>query len=91
MPAPPSAHTYWVQTRRLTALLLLAWFAVTFVAMYFARELRFPFFRWPFSFYMAAQGALLVYLLIVWIYARAQRRRDIAFGVAESDAEIDAK
>jgi len=86
-----SAHAYWVQTRRLTALLLLAWFAVTFVGMYYARELRFAFFGWPFSFYMAAQGSLIAYLIIVYVYARAQRRRDIAFGVGEPDIEIDAK
>ncbi len=32
---------------------------------------------------MAAQGALLIYLLIVLLYAWRQRARDIAFGVAE--------
>jgi putative solute:sodium symporter small subunit len=87
--AQGGAHGYWVQTRRLTAVLLLAWFVVTFVGTYFARELRYSFLGWPFSFYMAAQGSLIVYLLIVYVYARAQRRRDLAFGVAEADGEAD--
>jgi putative solute:sodium symporter small subunit len=82
-----SAQRYWVQTRRLTAALLLAWFVVTFALVFFARELRFTFLGWPFSFYMAAQGALLVYLLIVYLYARWQRARDLAFGVGEADTE----
>lgn len=60
---------------------------MSFVVPYFARWLRFTFLGWPFSFYVAAQGALLVYLLIVIVYARRQRARDIAFGVAEPDAE----
>ena len=71
----------------MTLALLLAWFTVTFVAAYFARALRFEFLGWPFSFYMAAQGSLLVYLAIVLAYARRQRRRDIAFGVAEPDED----
>ena len=77
--------TYWAQTRRLTAVLLLAWFAVSFVGVFFARELMFTFRGWPFSFYMAAQGSLLVYLGIVYFYARRQRARDIAFGIHEGD------
>jgi putative solute:sodium symporter small subunit len=85
--APPAPNGYWPQTRRLTAVLLLAWFAITFVGAYFARELRFNFLGWPFSFYMAAQGALLVYLAIVYTYARRQRARDIAFGADASDDE----
>lgn len=82
-----SPRAYWLQTRRLTAILLLAWFLVTFVAAFFARDLRFTFLGWPFSFYIAAQGALLVYLLIVYLYARKQRARDQAFGVAEPECE----
>lgn len=76
---------YWVQTCRLTAVLLVIWFLVTFVGVFFARSLNFTFLGWPFSFYMAAQGSLLIYLLIVYLYARWQRARDVAFGVAEGE------
>jgi putative solute:sodium symporter small subunit len=85
MPDASSPQRYWRQTRRLTAALLLAWFAVTFIGAYFARELRFEFLGWPFSFYMAAQGALLIYLAIVFVYARRQGRRDLDFGIGEPD------
>jgi putative solute:sodium symporter small subunit len=80
---PLSHHTYWKQTRTLTIALLLLWFAVTFVVAFNARSLTFTFLGWPFSFYMAAQGSLLVYLLIVFAYARLQHRRDAAFGVSD--------
>jgi len=76
-------HRYWVQTRRLTVALLLVWFLITFVVSYFARSLNFAFFGWPFSYYMAAQGSLLIYLLIALLYARWQRARDLAFGKAD--------
>jgi len=78
-----SRHSYWKKTRALTIALLLLWFTVTFVAAYNARSLAFTFLGWPFSYYMAAQGSLLVYLLIVFVYARLQHRRDIAFGVSD--------
>ncbi|SPE26195.1 Membrane protein [Burkholderiales bacterium] len=79
MAAEARGRQYWIQTRRLTVALLLVWFVVTFVASYFARSLSFTFLGWPFSFYMAAQGSLLVYLLIVLLYARWQGARDAAF------------
>ena len=68
---------YWRSTRRLTAILLLAWFAAGFLAVFFARELaNLTIFGWPLSFYLAAQGASLVYLAIVGIYAWRMRRLD---------------
>lgn len=80
---PRALDTYWKQTRTLTIALLLVWFTVTFVVAFNARSLTVTFLGWPFSFYMAAQGSLLVYLLIVFVYARLQHRRDAAFGVAD--------
>jgi putative solute:sodium symporter small subunit len=54
--------------------LLALWFGITFAAIFFARELAgLTLFGWSVSFYMAAQGALLVYLAIVGIYALAMR------------------
>ena len=36
-------------------------FFVSFVLVYFSRELSFTFFGWPFSVWVAGQGALIVY------------------------------
>ena len=76
---------YWRKTRALTALLLLVWFAVTFGVSYFARSLNFTFFGWPFSFWMGAQGALLVYCGIVGFYAWYMNRLDIEHDVADGE------
>jgi putative solute:sodium symporter small subunit len=68
---------YWRRTRRLTAVLLVAWIATGFLAIFFARELaNLTIFGWPLSFYLAAQGASLVYLAIIGIYAWRMRRLD---------------
>lgn len=73
---PLKQRAYWRRNRRITVLLLAAWFVVTFVVAYFARDLDFTFFGWPFSFWMAAQGALVVYVLIIGYYARFMNRLD---------------
>jgi len=75
----------WRRTRRLTAALLVAWFVVTFVVAFFARELDFGFFGSPFGFWVAAQGAPIVYLAIVWIYAIVMDRRDDERGDPDDD------
>ena len=76
---------YWRKNLNLTLVLLVIWFVATFVMAFFARELSFNFFGWPFSFYMAAQGSLIIYILIIWYYARAMKRLDEEFDVAEGD------
>jgi len=76
---------YWSRTLRLTAVLLALWFIVTFVVGYFARDLSFNFFGWPFAFYMGAQGSLIIYILIIWYYARSMNKLDQEFGVAEAE------
>lgn len=75
--------TYWRRTLKLTFGLLAIWFIVTFAIAFFARELAFRVFGWPFSFYMAAQGAPIVYVLIVWFYARRMRELDRSYDGAE--------
>ena len=85
-PAAARRRAYWHATLRLAAWLLLAWFVVTFGVSYFARELSFSLVGWPFSFWMAAQGALIVYWLLVWYYARRMERLDRAHGVQEDAA-----
>lgn len=83
-PAIPENHRrHWQRNLQLTAALLCVWFIVTFVLVFFARDLDFRFFGWPFSFWVAAQGALLVYLGLVAYYAWAMSRLDHENGVAE--------
>jgi putative solute:sodium symporter small subunit len=76
---------YWRKNLRITAVLMVIWFLVTFGVGYFARDLNFTFFGWPFSFWVGGQGALIVYVLMIWFYARTMNRLDQEFGVAEGE------
>ena len=77
---------YWSKNLRLTGILLLIWFVATFVMGYFAKPLStINFFGWPLSFYMAAQGSLIIYVAIIWYYARAMGKLDDEYGVAETE------
>ena len=80
-PAVPAAvlaarARHWRRTQRLTAGLLVAWFLVGFVVTWFARDLDFPFFGWPFSFWVAAQGGIVVFVVLLAVYARRMARND---------------
>ncbi|MDE2428842.1 MAG: DUF4212 domain-containing protein [Burkholderiales bacterium] len=67
-------NQYWRRTKRLTAVLLFIWAALSFTILFFARELSgWRFFGWPFPFYMAAQGLALLYVLILAIYSLGMR------------------
>ena len=76
---------YWQKNLRITAILLGVWFFVTFVVMYFARDLNFTFFGWPFSVWVAGQGALIVYVLIIWYYQVYMGKLDREHDVHEED------
>ena len=80
-----SQREYWRKNLRITAILLAVWFVVTYVMAYFARDLNFTFFGWPFSFYMGAQGSLIIYVIIIGFYARYMGRLDQEHGVAEEE------
>ena len=80
-----SHRLYWRKNLNITAVLLTLWFVVTFVVTYFARDLNFNFFGWPFSFWVAAQGSLVVYVAIIWFYAHYMNKLDQEHGVAEEE------
>lgn len=81
--APDRAREYWRRSLRFSAALLVIWFVVTFVVAFFARELSVSLFGWPLSFWIGAQGSILVYLAIVAAYARHMSRLDREFGLDE--------
>lgn len=65
-----SKDRHWPRLRRLTWQLSLAWFLITVLTIWFARDLaKIQFFGWQLSFYLAAQGAVLGFLAVVGAYA----------------------
>lgn len=77
---------YWRRNLSLTGVLLAIWFVVTYVVVFFARDINdITFLGFPFAFYMGAQGALVIYVLIIWFYAKRMNKLDQEYGVAEEE------
>ena len=77
---------YWRKNLRITAILLLVWALVTFVPIYYAKAFNeFSVFGWPLAFYMGAQGSLIVYVFLIWLYAKIMDKLDLEYGVHEGD------
>ncbi len=78
------AAEYWARTRRITFILITLWLVITFGLTWFARDINeFVILGFPLGFYMAAQGALVIYLAIIWWYNRKMKNIDIEFGVED--------
>lgn len=72
-PFPPDLHD--VRHLKLKGGLLVLWALVSFVATYFARDLQaIVVSGWPLGYWIAAQGAVLVFIAIVVSYAWAMNR-----------------
>ncbi|OGS92484.1 MAG: hypothetical protein A2Z95_07115 [Gallionellales bacterium GWA2_60_18] len=81
-------HEYWNRNLKVTGTLLVIWFLATFVMGYFARELNgITVFGFPLGFYMSAQGSLVIYVAIIWFYARYMNNLDKEYGVQEGEDE----
>lgn len=77
---------YWRRNLRLTGSLLAIWFAVTFLVVWYARDLAdIIFLSFPLPFWIGAQGALIVYVVLIRHYARRMNELDEEYGVAEDN------
>ena len=86
MQVTDSMREYWSKNLRITAVLLVIWFVVTYVASFFARELNeIVVFGFPLGFYMGAQGSLIIYVIIIAFYAGYMNRLDRKCGVHEEE------
>ncbi len=75
---------YWFKTLGLTGLLLGAWSVITFVVPFFSEQLnQFTLMGLPLGYFMGAQGSLLLYLVLIGVYAHLMNRLDRRFGVDE--------
>ena len=79
---------YWQKNLRITAILLVCWFVLTFVIGFYARELHnITILGFPFGFYMGAQGSLALYVAIIGFYAWYMNKQDRIYGVHEEEEE----
>lgn len=88
---PPDLHD--AHHLKLKALLLTVWVMFSFGSSYFARDLQALFPDWPVAYWMAAQGSVLVFLLIIVVYCvamdhfeRKQAKEDARQAASEHSA-----
>ena len=77
---------YWAENKRLTAITLLIWALASFGAAFFAEPLNtVVIFGFPLGYYMAAQGSLIVFVLLIANYARAMNAIDHKYNLHEEE------
>ena len=79
---------YWRGQKRRIAILLTVWAVVGFGLAIFGAPLLngVSLGGVPLGFWMAQQGAIFVFVALIWIYARTSDRADAEAGLAETDA-----
>jgi putative solute:sodium symporter small subunit len=81
---PATARAYWRKTSGLMWTMLAIWLFASFIVHFFATSLNaIHILGFPLGFYMAAQGSLIIFVVQLFWFAKAQNRIDEEFGVQE--------
>jgi putative solute:sodium symporter small subunit len=77
---------YWRRTSSLMWMMLVTWAFFAFVIHMFVNQLNsINIMGFPLGFYMAAQGSLIAFVVILFYFAYAQDKIDREEGVAEDE------
>lgn len=75
---------YWKRTSALMWTMFVLWFFFSFVIHFFVNQLNeIKILGFPLGFYMAAQGSLIAFVAMLFIFAKRQDSIDQQEGVAE--------
>lgn len=81
---PAVTAAYWKKTSALMWTMLAIWFVFSFLIHAFSPALNeIQFLGFPLGFYMAAQGSLIVFVVVLFWFASKQNSIDEEFGVEE--------
>jgi putative solute:sodium symporter small subunit len=85
MSSKENREAYWKANLRLMGILLAIWFFVSYVCgILFVDELNtIQFAGFKLGFWMAQQGSMYVFLILIFIYAKKMNTLDKKFGVEE--------
>jgi len=81
-------EAHWAKTSRLMFTHLGIWFFFGFIIHMFVvplNKITIPILGFPLGFYMAAQGSLIVFVVMLFLFAKQQDKIDREFGFAEED------
>ena len=81
-----SGDRYWQRTSSLMWILMGLWIFFSFVVHMFVTPLNgIKIFGFPLGFYMASQGSLIIFVVMLFWFAKAQDKIDREEGVAEEE------
>ena len=82
-----NAQAYWRANKRLLAKLLVVWFVVSygFGILLFEPLNAIHIGGYPLGYFFAQQGAIYVFVFLIFFYAFRMNALDRKFGVAEKD------
>ncbi|MEL6380314.1 MAG: DUF4212 domain-containing protein [Pseudomonadota bacterium] len=82
-PSQPDGKAYWSATLRLTVSLLVIWFAVSYGAGILFRDVldQISIGGAPLGFWFAQQGAIYVFVGLIFYYCLAMARLEKKYGV----------
>ncbi|MCS5624671.1 MAG: DUF4212 domain-containing protein [Candidatus Marinimicrobia bacterium] len=81
----PQAKAYWKENIRIVISLLSIWFVVSFgMAIMFVDVLdNIRFFGFKFGFWMAQQGSIFCFVILIFVYVYKMNKLDHKYGVDE--------
>ena len=84
--ADSKEEAHWQKTTRLMLTHLGIWFFFGYIVHMFVHVLnKITILGFPLGFYMAAQGSLIAFVVMLFMFARQQDKIDREFGFAEDD------
>jgi putative solute:sodium symporter small subunit len=81
-----TGKAHWNRTTNLMLIHLGIWIFFSFIIHMFVvplNKITIPVLGFPLGFYMAAQGSLIVFVVMLFFFAKQQDKVDREFGVAE--------
>ena len=86
--SPANQEEHWRKTTRLMFIHLGIWLFFGYIIHMFVvplNKITIPILGFPLGFYMAAQGSLIVFVVMLFMFARQQNRLDQEHGYAEDE------
>ena len=83
---PEQGQRHWAKSKGLMWFTLFVWFIFSFGIHIFNGYLNeIVILGFPLGFYMAAQGSLIIFVILIFWFANRQNAIDREFGVAEDE------
>ena len=77
--------SYWSYNVRLTTILLVIWFVVTYLlgGVWAAQLNDIVIAGFPLGYWVAAQGSLAIFVIEIVVYGRLMNAKDLEYGIRE--------